>query len=163
MQTKSSFFEFFKTKRLKLSLAIFFGTVGVISNYSALKYYIANTRIDLIGSEWTLTIYALGISIGLDLAIVVFHLMRTYALMWGSVLLAFLVSLTANTTTYLTCAGACKTYLDDWGAYLGFTQALMMSVLPIVIIVYLTELAVSQYDKEVEEVYKNSWQNIKMD
>ena len=163
MQTKSNFFEFFRTKRLKLSLAIFFGTVGVISNYSALKYYIGNTRIDLIGSEWTLTIYALGISIGLDLAIVVFHLMRTYALMWGSVILAFLVSLTANTTTYLTCAGACKTYLDDWGAYLGFTQALMMSILPIVIIVYLTELAVSQYDREVEEVYKNSWQNIKMD
>jgi len=160
---KSRFFEFFRTKRLKLSLAIFFGTVGVISNYSALKYYIANTRIDLIGSEWTLTIYALGISIALDSAIVVFHLMRVYGLMWSSVLLAFLVSLTANTTTYLTCAGACKTYLDDWGAYLGFTQALMMSILPIVIIVYLTELAVNQYDSELEEIYKNSKQNIKFD
>jgi hypothetical protein len=81
--------------------------------------------------------------------------------MWGSVILAFLVSLTANTTTYLTCAGACKTYLDDWGAYLGFTQALMMSVLPIVIIVYLTELAVSQYDKEIKEIYFNSKDHIK--
>jgi hypothetical protein len=38
-----------------------------------------------------------------------------------------------------------------------------MSVLPIIIIVYLTELAVKQYDKEIEEVYKNSWQDIKLD
>jgi hypothetical protein len=41
-----------------------------------------------------------------------------------------------------------------------------MSVLPIAIIVYLTELAVQQYDREIKninETYKNSWQEIKLD
>ena len=159
---KSGFFEFFLTKRLKLSLAIFFGTVGVISNYSALKFYLASTRMDFLGSDTTLTIYALGISLALDLSIVVFHLMRVYMLMWGSVLLAFVVSTTANTTTFLVCAGSCKFPLDDYGTYLAFIQALMMSLLPIVIIVYLTELAVKQYDREIEEIYKNSKDNIKL-
>ena len=160
---KSRFFEFFLTKRLKLSLAIFFGTVGVISNYSALKFYLASTRMDFLGSDTTLTIYALGISLALDLSIVVFHLMRVYMLMWGSVLLAFVVSTTANTTTFLVCAGSCKFPLDDYGTYLAFIQALMMSLLPIVIIVYLTELAVKQYDREIEEVYKNSGHKIKFE
>jgi len=164
MQTKQSrFFEFFKTKRLKLSIAVLFGTIGIVSNYSALKYYLLQTRLDLIGSETTLTIYALGISLALDMAIVVFHLMRTYALMWGSVFLAFIVSTTANTNTFLVCAGSCKQPIDDPGAVLAFTQAIIMSVLPIAIIVYLTELAVSQYDAEVEEVYRNSWKDIKLD
>jgi hypothetical protein len=41
-----------------------------------------------------------------------------------------------------------------------------MSILPIVIIIYLTELAVKQYDSEIgntEETFKNSWKNIKLD
>ena len=166
MKNQSKFFEFFKTKRLKLSIAIFFGTVGIISNYSAIKYYLLQSRMDLIGSDTALTIYALGISFSLDIAIIVFHLMRTYALMWGSVLLAFLVSVTANTTTFLVCAGSCKQPIDDPGTLLAFCQALIMSVLPIAIIIYLTELAVQQYDKEIKftnETYKNSWQDIKLD
>ena len=55
MNNKSKFFEFFKTKRLKLSLVIFFGTIGVVSNYSALKYFLAQTRMDFLGSEVSLT------------------------------------------------------------------------------------------------------------
>jgi len=166
MTNQSKFFEFFKTKRLKLTIAIFFGTVGIISNYSAIKYCLLQTRMDLIGSESTLIIYALGISLSLDIAIIVFHLMRTYALMWGSVLLAFLVSVTANTNTFLSCAGSCKQPIDDPGALLAFSQALIMSLLPIVIIIYLTELAVQQYDKEIKfttDTYNNSWQDIKLD
>jgi hypothetical protein len=166
MTNQSKFFQFFETKRLKLSIAIFFGTVGIISNYSAIKYYLLQTRIDLIQSETTLTIYALGISLALDIAIIVFHLMRTYALMWGSVILAFLVSVTANTNTFLSCAGSCKQPIDDPSALLAFSQALIMSVLPIAIIVYLTELAVQQYDKEIKfttYAYNNSWQDIKLD
>jgi hypothetical protein len=49
---------------------------------------------------------------------------------------------------------------------LAFSQALIMSVLPIAIIVYLTELAVQQYDREIKninETYKNSWHDIKLD
>jgi hypothetical protein len=121
---------------------------------------------DLIQSETTLTIYALGISLALDIAIIVFHLMRTYALMWGSVILAFLISTTANTNSFLVCAGACKQPIDDLGTLLAFSQALIMSVLPIAIIVYLTELAVQQYDREIKninETYKNSWHDIKLD
>ena len=166
MTNQSKFFEFFKTKRLKLTIAIFFGTVGIISNYSAIKYYLLQTRMDLIQSESTLIIYALGISLSLDIAIIVFHLMRTYALMWGSVLLAFLVSVTANTNTFLSCAGSCKQPIDDPVALLAFSQALIMSLLPIVIIIYLTELAVQQYDKEIKfttDTYNNSWQDIKLD
>jgi len=113
MTNQSKFFQFFETKRLKLSIAIFFGTVGIISNYSAIKYYLLQTRMDLIQSETTLTIYALGISLALDIAIIVFHLMRTYALMWGSVILAFLISTTANTNSFLVCAGACKQPIGD--------------------------------------------------
>jgi hypothetical protein len=166
MKNQSKFFQFFKTKRLKLSIAIFFGTVGIISNYSAIRYYLLQTRMDLIQSETTLTIYALGISLALDIAIIVFHLMRTYALMWGSVILAFLISTTANTNSFLVCAGACKQPIDDPGTLLAFSQALIMSVLPIAIIVYLTELAVQQYDREIKninETYKNSWHDIKLD
>jgi hypothetical protein len=56
--------------------------------------------------------------------------------------------------------------LDDLGTVMMFGQSLVMSILPIVIIIYLTELAIKQYDFEVgntEEAYKNSWQNIKLD
>jgi hypothetical protein len=160
---KSKFFEFFKTKRLKLSLVIFFGTIGVVSNYSALKYFLGQTRMDFIGSEFSLTVYAIGITLALDVSIIVFHLARIYGLMFGSALLAFMISLGANTTTYFACAGSCKNALDDFGTIVMFSQSLVMSVLPIIIIVYLTELAVKQYDSEIEEVYKNSWQEIKLD
>ena len=160
---KSKFFEFFKTKRLKLSLVIFFGTVGVISNYSALKYFLAQTRIDFLGSEFTLTVYAIGITMALDVSIIVFHLARIYPLMLGSSMLAFMISLGANTTTYFACAGSCKNALDDLGTIMMFLQSLIMSVLPIVIIIYLTELAVKQYDSELEEIYKNSGHKIKFE
>jgi len=166
MQNKSKFFEFFKTKRLKLSLVIFFGSIGVVSNYSALRYFLGQTRIDFLGSEVSLTIYSIGITMALDVSIIVFHLARIYPLMFGSSILAFMISLGANTTTYFACAGSCKNALDDLGTVIMFGQSLVMSVLPIIIIVYLTELAVKQYDSEVgrvEEIYKNSWQDIKLD
>lgn len=161
MNNKSKFFEFFKTKRLKLSLVIFFGSIGVISNYSALKYFLGQTRIDFLGSEFTLTVYAIGITMALDVAIIIFHLARIYPLMIGSSILAFMISLGANTTTYFACAGSCKHALDDLGTIIMFGQSLVMSILPIVIIIYLTELAVNQYDKEIEEIYNNSRDNIK--
>lgn len=163
MNNKSKFFEFFKTKRLKLSLVIFFGSIGVVSNYSALKYFLAQTRMDFIGSEFSLTIYAIGITMALDVSIIVFHLARIYPLMIGSSLLAFMISLGANTTTFFACAGSCKHALDDLGTIIMFGQSLVMSILPIVIIIYLTELAVNQYDKEIEDIYKNSWQGIKVE
>lgn len=163
MDNKFKFFEFFKTKRLKLSLVIFFGTIGVVSNYSALKYFLAQTRIDFLGSEVSLTIYAIGITMALDASIIVFHLARIYPLMIGSSILAFMISLGANTTTFFACAGSCKNALDDLGTIIMFGQSLVMSVLPIIIIIYLTELAVNQYDKELEEIYKNNGQNIKFE
>jgi hypothetical protein len=93
MNNKSKFFEFFRTKRLKLSLVIFFGTIGVVSNYSALRYFLGQTRIDFLGSEVSLTIYAIGITMALDVSIIVFHLARIYPLMIGSSILAFMISL----------------------------------------------------------------------
>jgi hypothetical protein len=81
-------------------------------------------------------------------------------------MLAFMFSLGANTTTYFACAGSCKNALDDLGTVMMFGQSLIMSILPIVIIIYLTELAVKQYDSEIgntEETFKNSWKNIKLD
>lgn len=161
MANKSKFFEFFKTKRLKLSLVIFFGTVGVISNYSALKYFLGQTRLDFLGSEFSLTVYAIGITMALDVSIIVFHLARIYPLMIGSSILAFMISLGANTTTYFACAGSCKNALDDLGTIIMFGQSLIMSILPIVIIIYLTELAIKQYDYEVSEVYERSKDHIK--
>jgi hypothetical protein len=161
MANKSKFFEFFRTKRLKLSLVIFFGTVGVISNYSALKYFLGQTRLDFLGSEFSLTVYAIGITMALDVSIIVFHLARIYPLMIGSSILAFMISLGANTTTYFACAGSCKNALDDLGTIIMFGQSLIMSILPIVIIIYLTELAIKQYDYEVSEVYERSKDHIK--
>lgn len=157
------FFEFFKTKRLKLSLVIFFGTIGVISNYSALRYFLNQTGLDFLGSEFSLTVYAIGITMALDVSIIVFHLARIYPLMFGSAIMAFMISLGANTTTYFACAGSCKNALDDLGTVIMFSQSLIMSILPIVIIIYLTELAVKQYDLEIEEIYKNSGQKIKFE
>jgi hypothetical protein len=72
-----------------------------------------------------------------------------------------MISLGANTTTYFACAGSCKNALDDLGTVMMFGQSLVMSILPIIIIIYLTELAVKQYDSEIEEVYKNSKDRIK--
>jgi hypothetical protein len=161
MANKSKFFEFFRTKRLKLSLVIFFGTVGVISNYSALKYFLGQTRLDFLGSEFSLTVYAIGITMALDVSIIVFHLARIYPLMIGSSILAFMISLGANTTTYFACAGSCKNALDDLGTIIMFGQSLIMSILPIIIIIYLTELAIKQYDYEVSEVYERSKDHIK--
>ena len=161
MANKSKFFEFFRTKRLKLSLVIFFGTVGVISNYSALKYFLGQTRLDFLGSEFSLTVYAIGITMALDVSIIVFHLARIYPLMIGSSILAFMISLGANTTTYFACAGSCKNALDDLGTIIMFGQSLIMSILPIVIIIYLKELAIKQYDYEVSEVYERSKDHIK--
>jgi hypothetical protein len=135
--------------------------VGVISNYSALKYFLGQTRLDFLGSEFSLTVYAIGITMALDVSIIVFHLARIYPLMIGSSILAFMISLGANTTTYFACAGSCKNALDDLGTIIMFGQSLIMSILPIIIIIYLTELAIKQYDYEVSEVYERSKDHIK--
>ena len=50
---QSKFFEFLN-QTTQTNYSNIFGTVGIISNYSAIKYYLLQTRMDLIGSESTI-------------------------------------------------------------------------------------------------------------
>jgi len=148
-----AFFEFFNRKSLKLILAFISGVVGVISNYYAIRHQISQTRFDLIGYETIADYYALGVTVFLDLAIVVFHLMKVPLLTWVSTISAIIISLYANMNLIvqghsirkITIAG----FMDL--SYGGFILvSLTMAILPIVILTYLMYLVVKQHDDEKE-------------
>ena len=155
-----AFFEFFNRKSLKLILAFISGLVGVVSNYYAIRHQISQTRFDLIGYENVADYYALGVTVFLDLAIVIFHLMRVPLLTWVSTISAIIISLYANMNLIvqghsmrkITIAG----FMDL--SYGGFILvSLTMAILPLVILTYLMHLVVKQYQDEKEALNENSF------
>lgn len=155
--TENDFFEFFNRKSLKLILAIVSGIVGVISNYYAVRHQITQTRFDMLGYENIADFYALGVTAFLDMAIILFHLMKIPFLTWISTISAISISLYANmnlivqghTLKKITIAG-----LVDL-SYGGFIiVSLTMAILPIIILSYLMHLVMLQHQEEISSLQK---------
>jgi hypothetical protein len=150
--SEDQFFEFFESKKLKLIIAILAGIIGVISNYYAIQSLILHLRIDMIG-ENMVGIYAIGLTGFLDLAIILFTLMNVAPLSWFSTIIAFIISLYANTTMMLQSAGGSSFsslifMLKDPNTLLQFSVGICMAILPLVILKYLVNEAVKQRKRE---------------
>ena len=89
------FFNSFESKELKFGLAIASATIGVISNYHAVKYQIEHSRFDMVGSQYS-DLYAIGFTGFLDLMIILSYLMKDKKLINISVISALINSLYAN-------------------------------------------------------------------
>ena len=149
---EEDFFKFFETKKLKLGLALTSGTVGVLSNYHAVKYQIEQSRFDMIGSQYA-NYYAIGVTAFLDLMIIVFYLMRDKKLINISVFTSVLISVYANMMLHLQSAGggSLKVFvfsLLEPGFLIGVIVSLTMALFPILILKHCMEILVKQLEKE---------------
>lgn len=152
--TEDQFFDFFKTKKIKLGLALTSGTVGVLSNYHAVRYQIEQSRFDMIGSKYA-NYYAIGVTAFLDLMIIVFYLMRDKKLINISVFTSILISVYANMMLHLTSAGggSFKTFIFNLlepGFLIGVIVSLTMALFPILILKHCMEILIQQLDEEKE-------------
>ena len=150
------FFKFFERKRLKLFLAFASGLVGTLGNFYAVRHQIEKTRLDMSGSD-LIDLYAFGLTALLEIAIVVFHLMRIKNLVIGSTISAITISVYANVS--LLHDGLAVSQLQTMafarGHYaMSMVVGVLMAGLPILILTYLMHLVMSQYDKEIERAYK---------
>jgi len=149
--TENSIFDFFGKKSLKLVIALVSGIIGIISNYYAIKHQISQTRIDFLNHGFMSEIYAIGITLFLDMAIILFHLMRVPVLVWVSSTSAILISLYANMNIIIQNKSLRSMIimgsLDlSYGGLL--LVSLTMAILPIIILTYMMHLAVKQHEEE---------------
>jgi hypothetical protein len=137
------FFRFFEGKFIKFLIALFSGFVGVSGNFYAVRFLLETIRIDIltIGSSEVLDFYAFGLTALLDLMIVLFHLMRIKPLQLLSTISAITISLYANYNLL-----AKKSIFE-------LSIGLLLSILPILILTYLMDLTIKQYDREFSECY----------
>lgn len=152
------FFEFFEKKRLKLALSWIAGLVGIMGNYSAVRFQITQTRFDMLGQQDMIDAYAFGLTALLDLMIVVFHLMRIKWLTFGSTISAVVISLYANISLMVqnqSIASLREQTKNDLQLDGSMIVGLVMSVLPIVILTHLMHLVVVQYDQQMREAKRN--------
>ena len=158
MVSGEEFFRFFERKSLKLSLAIAAGTVGVIGNYFAVRHQIERTRFDMAGSDMA-ELYAFGLTALLELAIVVFHLMRIKMLVRGTTAAAIIISIYANVALMIDGAGM-ATHSREMYSVAHFGGSMVVSVLmaglPIAILTYLMHLVMIQYDVELQNARNKS-------
>lgn len=149
--TEDSIFEFFNRKSLKLIVALISGLVGIISNYYAIKYQISQTRLDFLNHGIMSEIYAVGVTLFLDLAIILFHLMRIPVLVWVSSVSAICISLYAN-LNIIVQNRSLRSLLVMGSLDLSYGGLLLvsltMAILPIIILTYIMHLAVKQYEQE---------------
>ena len=150
------FINFFNKKRLKLLLAGVAGLVGVMGNYYAVKFQIEQTRFDMLSNPDAAEMYAFGVTVLLDLMIVIFHLMRIPLLIWTTTVSAIVISLYANINvliqgqTVKMVGHAANSDLSFGG---GFLVSLMMAALPIVTLTYLMHIVMVQFDDEMRKAY----------
>lgn len=137
------FFKFFEGKFIKFLIALFSGFVGVSGNFYAVRFLLETIRIDIltIGSTEVLDYYSFGLTALLDLMIILFHLMRIKPLQLLSTISAVTISLYANYNLL-----AKKSLFE-------ISIGLLLSILPILILTYLIDLTIKQYDKEFSECY----------
>ena len=150
--SEDQFFDFFASKKLKLTIAVLAGIIGVISNYYAVRAQILHMRGDLIGENMA-GVYAIGLTGFLDLAIVLFTLMNVTPLSWFSAVIAFIIALYANLTMMLQSAGGSSFsslmfMLKDPNTLLQFFVGICMAILPLVVLKYLVNEAVLQRRNE---------------
>ena len=150
---ENSFYDFFKSKKMKLYVAVISATIGVISNYSAIKYQLSQSRFDMIYFPNLLDFYAVGITIMLDTAIILFSLMRINLLTWCSTIVALIISIYANIQLMFQVAGGntfkgTNKMFSDPSFFLAFLVNMSLAVLPIIILKHLMLLLIRQIDNE---------------
>lgn len=143
----------FKSKKMKLYVAIISATIGIISNYSAIKYQLSQSRFDMIYFPHLLDFYAVGITIMLDTAIILFSLMRINLLTWCSTIVALIISIYANVQMMFQVAGGntfkgTNKLFNDPSFLLAFIVNMSLAVLPIIILKHLMLLLIKQIDEE---------------
>ena len=151
------FFKFFSRKRLKLLLASISGLVGVLGNYYAIRHQISQTRFDMVASEFASDYYAFGLTVLLDLMIVIFHLMRINVLTYVTTASAVIISLYANISLIVqghSIKQVGSQGMSDLQYGLSSIVSVTMAALPVVILTYLMHLVMEQYDAEVREKNK---------
>ena len=147
-------FETFKSKKLKLYLALFMACLGAVSNYSAVKYQIMQSRFDMLGFRY-LELYAFGVTICLDLSIIIFYLMRATKLVRICSASAITISLYANILLHLQTAGGTSFfkfffYLFDPGIAFNFFVSIIVATLPLIILTQVMSLLMSEIDEEAK-------------
>jgi hypothetical protein len=146
------FFNSFESKQLKFGLAIASGTIGVISNYHAVKYQIEHSRFDMVGSNYS-DIYAIGFTGFLDLMIILSYLMKDKKLINISVISSLIISIYANLMLHLQTAGGStfkKLFLDflDPNVLFSFIVSITMAILPILIVKHCMKALMAQLAEE---------------
>lgn len=150
---EEKFYNFFESKKLKLWVAIISSIIGVISNYSAIKYQLSQTRFDMIYYPNLLDFYAIGITILLDTSIILFSLMRINVLAWCSTIVALIISIYANIQLMFQVAGGntfknTNKLFDDPSFTLMFIVSMSLAILPIAILKHIMILLLEQVDNK---------------
>lgn len=147
------FFNIFDKKYFKLGLAMFSALISIVGNYYAIKQQIYHMRIDMIGNDFMIGLYAIGITFLLDTMIIVFHLMNIKTLANFSTFSALAISIYANIMLALQNSAGEKmssilTLLLDPNSLLTITVGFCIAVLPVITIVYLMNALTSQIETE---------------
>lgn len=151
--SEDNFYNFFESKNLKLYVAIISATIGVISNYSAIKHQLSQTRFDMLYYPGLLDFYAIGITTLLDSAIILFSLMRISLLTWCSTIVALIISIYANIQLMFQVAGGTtfkttnKLFVDPSFTFM-FIVGISLAILPIIILKNIMVLLLKQIDEE---------------
>ena len=147
------FFNIFEKKYLKLGLAFFSAMVSIIGNFYAIKQQIHHMRLDMLGNDLMISMYAIGITFLLDTMIIVFHLMKMKNLASFSTFSALAISIYANIMLAIQTPGGDKIttlYLlfADPSVLLTIVIGFCMAILPVLTIVYLMNALTEQIDNE---------------
>lgn len=147
------FFNIFDKKYFKLGLAMFSALISIVGNYYAIKQQIYHMRLDMLGNDIMISVYAIGITFLLDTMIIVFHLMNIKTLANFSTFSALAISLYANIMLALQNPQGDKMssilmLLLEPSSLLTLTVGFCMAVLPVITIVYLMNALMSQIEIE---------------
>ena len=147
------FFNIFDKKYFKLGLAVFSALISIVGNYYAIKQQIYHMRIDMIGNDFMIGIYAIGITFLLDTMIIVFHLMNIKTLANFSTFSALAISLYANIMLAIQNPSGERMssilmLLLDPNTLMTLTVGFCIAVLPVITIVYLMNALMEQIKNE---------------
>ena len=148
-----NFFNIFEKKYLKLGLAFFSAIVSIIGNFYAIKQQIYHMRIDMLGNDLMISMYAIGITFLLDTMIIMFHLMRMKHLAMFSTFSALAISIYANIMLAIQTTNGDKIttihlIFMDPSILMTVIVGFCMAVLPVITIVYLMNALIEQIDNE---------------
>jgi hypothetical protein len=147
------FFNIFDKKYLKLGLAFFSAMVSIIGNFYAIKQQIYHMRLDMLGNDFMISMYAIGITFMLDTMIIIFHLMKMKSLANFSTFSALSISIYANIMLAIQIPGGDKIttmlmILNDPSILITVVIGFCMAVLPVLTIVYLMSALTEQIENE---------------